>query len=172
MNIVGDTGAYGRFMVVITVLGVAAGALAFFPSPLRLFNLFEEVPVTAVNPPPPLVIQKMLPLQDFDTITSHPLFNKGRLPDPVASASAPVSQPAAGGTGDVSQFRLVGIVGDSSMQLALVQKQGGSMVTLKPGDSLEGWTVERISAAGVAISGGGRKEFLTIPKAVNRAQSP
>jgi hypothetical protein len=63
-------------------------------------------------------------------------------------------------------------VRDSAKQLGLVQKAGGSLLTLKPGDTFDGWTVDRIDKNGIAISGGGRKEILAIPKATNAAKSP
>jgi len=168
-----EAGSYGRVMVWIGAAGLALGALAFVPSPMALLAAFEAPSKLEIPKHPPLQMQVMPALATYEDIANHPLFNSDRLPDPVAPA-LPGAAPVAGSTslGDLSQFRLVGIAGDGVTRLALVQKTGGSMMTLRPGDSLDGWIVSDITAKGVAITGGGRKEFLTIPRAANNAKTP
>jgi hypothetical protein len=168
-----DTGTYGRVMIWIGAAGLVWGGLAFVPSPLALLDAFDAPGKLEIPKHSPLQMQVMPALATYEDIVNRPLFNPDRLPDPVAPV-APGATPVAGATslGDLSQFRLVGIAGDGVTRLALVQKTGGSMMTLRPGDSLDGWTVADITAKGVAITGGGRKEFLTIPRASNNAKTP
>ena len=71
--------------------------------------------------------------------------------------------------GDISQFRVEGLITSSDTQLGLVRKGGVELLRLKPGDTIEGWKIDKIDAKGIAISGGDRSERLTIPKAENRA---
>jgi len=95
------------------------------------------------------------------------------LPDPIVPVVAGGAADAGGTSlGDLSQLRVVGIAGDSITKLALVKKTAGGLMTLRPGDTLDGWTVTEITSRGVAITGGGRKEFLTIPRASNNAKTP
>ncbi|MEQ1756306.1 MAG: hypothetical protein ABL973_19475 [Micropepsaceae bacterium] len=173
MMLIGDQGSYGRVMVWLGGLGLAAAAAAFVPSPLGLFDLFQGVQPLEVKSHPPLQLQALPAIASYDVITTHPLFNTNRVPDPVAPVATSGGQPASGPLlGDLSQFKLVGIAGDSETRIALVQKAGGALQRLKPGDSLEGWIVTGIDARGVSISGGGRKEVLAIPRATNNAKSP
>jgi hypothetical protein len=92
------------------------------------------------------------------------------VPDPVLPAATVASAaPAASSLGDLGQYRVVGIAGDSQTRVALVRKGEGDVRTLKPGDSLDGWIVRAINERGVSISGGGRTEILAIPRASNAA---
>jgi hypothetical protein len=173
MTMLKDAGTYGRVMAWIGAAGLGWGVIAFIPSPLGLLDAFDAPQKLDIKKHPPLRLQAMPALATYEEIVNRPLFNPDRVPDPVVAAT-PGAGPSAGGSslGDISQFRLVGIAGDSVTRLALVQKSGGSLMTLKPGDSLDGWTITDISAKGVAISGGGRREFLTIPRAPNNAKTP
>lgn len=173
MMLIGDQGAFGRVMVWLGGLGLAAAAIAFVPSPLGLLDLFHPVQPIEVKSHPPLQLETMPAVETYDVIASHTLFNTNRVPDPVAPVASAGGQPSAGPSlGDIGQFKLVGIAGDSQTRIALVQKSGGALQRLKPGDTLEGWTVTGIDARGVTISGGGRKEILAIPRAANSAKSP
>ncbi len=170
MNVLADIGGAQKFLALIGALGLAAAVVAFFPSPLRVFDLFDAPQAAEVKAPPTLVMAPMPAIGTFDAIAERPLFNADRKPDPLPPP--PEAPKPAIVLGDLAQYRLVGFTGDRHTQLALVQKTGGQLLTLRPGDAFEGWTVVRIGVDGVAISGGDRKELLAIPKAQNRAQSP
>lgn len=170
MSVFADIGAGQRAFALFGAAGLAAALLAFVPSPLALLDLFETPPVPDVTAPPPLRLAPMPAIASFDAIAERPLFNADRKPDPLPPPPEP-PKPAIV-LGDLSQYRLLGLTGDRTTQRAVVQKTGGAAQMMKPGDQFEGWTIDKIDAAGVAISGGGRKELLTIPKAQNRAQSP
>ena len=150
--------------------GAIAAVIGFIPSPLRLLDLFAKPPVIEVKAPPDVTLRPTPPLAAFDEIAAHPLFNADRKPDPVPpppEAAKPVSP-----LGDLAQYRLLGTVRGGEKQLALLSKSGGAVLTVKPGDTFEGWTIDKIDEAGISISGGERKEVLTIPKANNAAKSP
>lgn len=157
-------------MAVAGGAAILAALIAFVPLPLHLLDLFETPPLPVVNEPPPLRLAPMPAITIFDAIADRPLFNVDRKPDPLPPPPEPAKPLVV--LGDLTQYRVVGVTGDSETQRALVQKSGGPSLTLKPGDAFEGWTVEKIDLTGVAIAGGDRKEILAIPKAQNRAQSP
>jgi hypothetical protein len=170
MNIFADIGPAHRWPALAGAMGLAVAVLAFVPSPLRVLALFDAPPVLEVKAPPPLVMAPMPAIETFESIAERPLFNADRKPDPLPPP--PEAPKPAIILGDLTQYRLLGVTGDRQTQRALVQKTGGPLLTVKPGDVFEGWTVQTIGVAGVAISGGERKEILAIPKASNRAQSP
>lgn len=173
MTMLGKLEMFDRAMIGAALAGLVAGVLAFVPSPLAVAELFETAPVLEVIAPPALRMQPVPEVETFDVVSQRPLFNPERVPDPVPvvpAAGPGAAAPSA--LGDLSEYRLVGIAGDSQTQRALIRKAGGPATTYKPGDMLDGWTIEQISAAGVAISGGGRKETLTIPKAKSASTPP
>ena len=170
MNTLLEITGFRRAMALTGAAGIAAALIAFVPSPLRVLDLFASRPALEVTAPPPLKMKPMPAIATFEAIAERPLFNADRKPDP--SPPPPEPPKPAIVLGDLAQYRLLGVTGDRRTQRALVQKAGGAPLTLKPGDTFEGWTVDKIDAAGVAISGGDRKETLAIPKAQNRVQSP
>lgn len=170
MMLLGELTPARRVLLAIAAAGILAAMVAFVPSPFALFDLFQKPPVPQVKAPPPLRLLPVAPLASFDVIAARPLFNVDRKPDPLPPP--PEAPKPAIVLGDLTQYRVVGTVRDNAKQLGLVQKSGGSLMTLKPGDTFEGWTVDKIDRSGIAISGGGRKEVLAIPKATNAAKSP
>lgn len=170
MTLLGDLTPARKVLLGIAAAGLLAAMVAFVPSPFGLFDLFQKPPVPEVKAPPPLRLPPTPPLASFDAIAARPLFNVDRKPDP--SPPQPEAAKPAITLGDLTQYRVVGTVRDDQRQLGLVQKSGGLLLTLKPGDTFEGWTVDKIDRSGIAISGGGRKEVLAIPKATNAAKSP
>jgi hypothetical protein len=170
MTLLGELTTARRVFLAIAAAGLAAAMVAFVPSPFAVFDLFQKPPVPEVKAPPRLRLPPVAPLARFDVIAARPLFNVERKPDPLPPP--PEAAKPAIALGDLTQYRVVGTVRADSKQLGLVQKTGGSLLTLKPGDTFEGWTVDKIDRAGIAISGGGRKEILAIPKATNAAKSP
>lgn len=157
-------------MMVVGTAGIVAAFVAFVPSPWGLFDLFSPLPQLEVHAPPPLRMKEIPAIETFAMIAERPLFNADRKADPLPPP--PEAEKPAVSLGDTAQYHLLGVTGDRWTQRALVQKAGGALLTLKPGDTFDGWTVGKIDAVGVAISGGDRKAILAIPKATNRAQSP
>ncbi|MFM9862311.1 MAG: hypothetical protein ACKVRO_01780 [Micropepsaceae bacterium] len=170
MTLLGELTPARKVLLGLTAAGLLAAMIAFVPSPFALLNLFERPPVLEIKSPPPLRLAAPPPLASFEVIAARPLFNADRKPDPLPPP--PEALKPAITLGDLAQYRVIGTVRDDVRQLGLVQKSGGSLLTLKPGDTFEGWTVDKIDRSGIAISGGGRKEILAIPKAANAAKSP
>jgi hypothetical protein len=170
MTALGEMTPARVLFAVLAAMGLVAAALAFVPSPRGLLDVFQRPPVVEVEAPPPLQLNRTPPMSAFDTIAARPLFNADRRPDPLPPPPEP-PKPAIV-LGDLSQYRVVGTVRDDREQLGLVQKNGAPLLTLKPGDTFEGWTVDKIDRSGIAISGGERREILAIPKATNAAKSP
>ena len=163
---------FSRVMGWMAVLGIVCGLLAWLPSPLGLLTGLAPDRVAPLKPVVAPTLAVLEPLEAYEALMQRPLFNPGRVPDPRPAASAAVVAVGAGATGDVGQYTLVGIAGDARTRVALVRKSDGEVVTVKSGDILDGWLVGTIDARGVSISGGGRREFLAIPRATNGAGTP
>ena len=149
-------------------VAIGAGALvtlaAFLPSPLVVFGLFDAPPSIAVRTPPALSMREMPPLSSFAEIQARPLFNADRKPDPGSGRGAPTVPAAASAQGELSEFRVVGIVADSSTQRAIVERPGARALKLAPGDQLAGWRVDKIDTGGIVVSKDGRSVRIGIPK--------
>lgn len=171
MNLLSELGTLGRSCIALAGAGFVVMVLAFAPSPLGIVDLFDQVQVVEIKSPTIVKAAAMPASAAFEAITARPLFNRERKPDPVPPPPEP-PKPAIV-LGDVSQFRVEGLVTTNETQLALVRKSGAQLLRLKPGDTVEGWKVDSIDIAkGVSISGGDRSEVLKIPKAANRAAPP
>jgi len=166
-------GAFGRVMGWVTGLAVLAGCLSVLPSPFGLAGALSRPPAPVVRDVGPVTLAPMPTLESYAPLLVRPLFNPARTPDPVsAPVAGPAGTPQGQALGEISQYRVVGIAGDNQTRIALVRKGEGSVLTLRPGDSLDGWTVKAIDGRGVSISGGGRTEILAIPWATNAAPTP
>ena len=100
------------------------------------------------------------PFETYAAVAERPLFNPGRKKDPDIAAAVVSNLPA------LSDYRLVGIVLSPDAKLALVtRKSSNQVVTLRPGDNLDGRHVDDVEDAGVLLSGAGSKEVLSIPRA-------
>ena len=152
-------------------LGAAFVALvvAFVPSPLRLLDLFDTPVELEIHAPAPLKIVAMPPLAAFAGIAARPIFNAGRSPDPDTNTAASAVPVPSAVEGDLSQFRLVGIVVDSVTQRALIERAGAPSLKLSPGDTLAGWRIEKIDATGVVATNAGRTTKMLIPKSQQRS---
>lgn len=138
-----------RWLWIALAAGVVAFVAAFVPSPLRLLSLFD-VPVTIeVSKPPQLAMREMPAGEQFAEIEARPLFNVGRKPDPATRTAGSVQAAAQDRGGDLSSFRLVGLVSDSVTQRAIVERADGGTLRVSPGDSLGGWRIEKIDGTGI-----------------------
>jgi hypothetical protein len=81
MNLFVDIGVGQRVLAIAGAAGLAAAVIAFVPSPLRVFDLFDTLPVPEVKAPPPLVMTPLPAIITFDAIAERPLFNADRKPD-------------------------------------------------------------------------------------------
>ena len=151
--------------------GLVAFVAAFVPSPLRVFDVFATAPKIEVSEPPKLALKEMPAADTYGEIVARPIFNAERKPDPDTrvAGSAPAATSA---DGDLSEFRVVGIVADSLTQRAIVERQGAAALHVAPGDSLGGWRITKIDAAGITATKDARSVRLVIPKTQPRAPTP
>ena len=99
-------------------------------------------------------------LSTYAIIAEHPLFNARREKD-AAPAPVPGTAPALPA---LSEYRLAGVVLSSSTKLALVERVASKqIVTLKPGDMLDGRKVDDIVDGSIVLSAAGASETLAIP---------
>lgn len=156
----------------VAVTGLVALGAAFVPSPMRVLSAFESPAEVAVNLPPRLTLTELPQVDVYADIVARPIFNEGRRPDPATRPAA--SSPSAAGTdqGELSEYRLVGIVADSVTQRAIVERPGASSVRLAPGDRLAGWRIDKIDAKGIVASKDARSIRIAIPKAQPRSATP
>ncbi|MCE9521373.1 MAG: hypothetical protein K8S25_02940 [Alphaproteobacteria bacterium] len=161
-----------RWLTLALAAGFVTLVAAFVPSPLRLFDLFDAAPELEVHAPPQLKMTAMPPQASFAAISARPIFNAGRKPDPQTAVSASSSLATQPVQGDLSQFRLVGIVTDSVTQRALIARAGQPTLRLSPGDRLAGWRIEKIDSTGVVATSEGRSTKIVIPRSELRTATP
>ncbi len=103
------------------------------------------------------------PPTNYEIIAARPLFNDGRRADPPPPPPAPPKPPPLPG---IENYRLVGLVLSSDVRLALVSRsQGGDLARLRPGDQLDGWTVETVDDTGVTVTGQGNTAHMKVTRA-------
>jgi hypothetical protein len=161
-----------RWLFVAIGAGLLALLAAFVPSPFGLVGLFATPPNVSLRQPPVLSMRDMPPLSAFAEISARPLFNAGRKPDPAVGRLGGGEPSVGGDQGELSQYRVVGIVADRTTQRAIVERSGAPSLKLAPGDSLAGWRIVKIDAAGIVASKDARSVRIGIPKARPRAAAP
>jgi hypothetical protein len=113
-----------------------------------------------VNPLSNLELDKL-----HDTV-SRPLFEKMRRPvePPAARASVPVKPPPVPRrTADPKALTLLGILVSEGRAIALLSRnQTGQNVRVEEGDTVDGWTIERIEARHVVLRHGDTKIALQV----------
>jgi hypothetical protein len=156
---------------IVSVAGFVVLGAAFVPSPLRLLSAFDRPAEVAVRKPPALVLRDLAPVSAYADIVARPIFNDGRKPDPL---TRPTTAAMAAGTdqGELSEYRLVGIVADSTTQRAIVERSGAPSLRLAPGDRLAGWRIDKIDAQGIVASKDARSIRIAMPKAQPRTGTP
>jgi hypothetical protein len=109
-----------------------------------------------------------LALDELHDTVRRPLFEKARRPvepQPVRQAAVPVPQVALPRRmADPNALTLLGVLmneGGSSIAL-LRRNQTGQNVRLQEGDTVDGWTIERIEAEGVTLRQGDTKIALQL----------
>ena len=154
-----------RWLWIALGSGIVAFIAAFVPSPLQALSLFDKAETVSIVKPPPLAMREMPAAAAFEEIVARPLFNEGRRADPVTHnvGSVQASAPAAGG--DLSEFRLVGLVVDSVTQRAIVERAGAGTLRVGPGDSLGGWRIEKIDSNGITARKDSQSVRIVMPKA-------
>ena len=144
-------------LAAFTGASVLALLLVLLPSPV-----FSPDARIRSETSPPAISRADLeqpPITAYAVIADRPLFNVGRKKDvaplPVAVATLPA----------LTSYRLAGIVLSSQTRLALVEKiPSKQIVTLKPGDMLDGRHVDDVEEGTVVFSAQGATEILTIPR--------
>jgi len=154
----------GRFppLMAVSAAGAAMGLLALLLVLLPATLFSGGAATTSVTLPrePKLAAVEIPPFREFEDVIDRPLFNPARAPDPLPPAQAAKSALPA-----LADYRLVGIVLMKGTKLALVErKQAKQVVTLHPGDELDGRRVENIGSDGVELSGGPVRELLAMPR--------
>ena len=145
-------------------LGAAAGcgAIALVAALLPATLFFRDTASADIAVPPLTALPRVdvRPFEDYNTVFERPLFNPGRQADPKPPAEAAKSQLPA-----LSEYRLVGIVLMKGVKLGLVERRSSKqVVTVHPGDALDGRHIDDIGADGIRLSGGTGAEVLAMPR--------
>jgi hypothetical protein len=161
-----------RWLVTAVVAGAIALLAAFLPSPLLLLQALEQPAVVVVPALPHLSTPDVQALSAYDEIAARPIFNEGRKADPDAPRASAAPAHARTSGGELSEFRLVGIVADSAIQRAIVEREGAASQRVAPGDEIAGWRVESIDRAGIVVTKDARSLRISIPKSQPRRTTP
>jgi hypothetical protein len=139
-------------------------------------SLGSPAPGPAAGEPAPLNAAKMSvytapALTQFREVINRPLFTESRRP-PSADDTAPVAEvPEA--TGEPKDLTLSAVVIVGEQRTALFQKaRTGETLRRAHGEEIDGWTVERISPDGVALTSNGQHFEMTLRQYPAVGQSP
>ncbi|MEQ1864562.1 MAG: hypothetical protein ABL996_07895 [Micropepsaceae bacterium] len=163
---------YTNWLWAVLGVGVVALFAAYLPSPMQSLSVFDAPEAIEVAKPGVLKMREMPPQSTFAEIVARPIFNEGRRADPATRGAGTLQASAFEGQGDLSEFRLVGIVADATTQRAIVERPGAGTLTVGPGDRIGGWRVDKIDAHGVTASKDSQSVRLVIPKSRPRAVTP
>jgi type II secretory pathway component PulC len=111
-----------------------------------------------------------LSLNDLHDTVDRPLFEKGRRPvkPPVVQpVKAPPPPPPRGP--DPNALELVGILaGEDQTIVLLKRRQSGQQVRVQQGDTVDGWTIDRIEPQRVILKHGATEVALQLFKSPSR----
>lgn len=161
-----------RWLWVALGAGIVALFAAFVPSPLQLLGVFDAPEVIEVVKPSALKMREMPPPSTFADIAARPIFNEGRKADPVTRSIGSGRAASSADQGELSEFRLVGIVVDATTQRAIVERPGAGTLKVAPGDRVGGWRIDKIDSSGLTASKDSQSVRLVIPKSRPHAVTP
>jgi hypothetical protein len=87
------------------------------------------------------------------TVLGRPLFSSSRRPPQTAADNS-------GGTSDLADTRLTGIVTEPGRSIAIFAVNGAKPLKLTEGEAVSGWRIESITPREVALSGPGGSKTL------------
>jgi hypothetical protein len=145
------------------LVAVVAGAIALIAA--WLMPVAETAPAAAVTRPDanPLALPAVPPIAELAETTARPLFSPTRRPLPGTAATE-----AAPGTAAAlfNRYRLQGVVIDGSRRrVLLAPTPAGKMLSIAEGESVDGWTIERIAPERLTLRSGNRVETVELGKA-------
>jgi len=105
------------------------------------------------------------PIESYAEVTERPLFSATRRPPPPDAVHENI--------GNAGSFVLLGIVISDGNQTALIQHgRPPVLARLAEGQTLEGWTVQSISANGVTLQNAGTQHTLKLKDLKERPAPP
>ena len=146
----------GLFICLQLVAGFIG--LAVSTGPAAIEPAADSLRVPAVSTP------AVVAAAERNEIISRPLFWVGRRPVEVIAA---IKDPdaARGGSAELKEVKLVGLFGGGETAGAIVLVKGKKQRILRD-ESLEGWTLDAISAGEAVFTRGTRREALVLERAV------
>ena len=99
------------------------------------------------------------------TVLGRPLFSSSRRPPQTAANDS-------GGTSDLADTRLTGIVTEPGRSIAIFAVNGAKPLKLTEGEAVSGWRIESITPREVALSGPGGAKTLAPKNDPNLAAPP
>ena len=99
------------------------------------------------------------------TVLGRPLFSSSRRPPQTAANDS-------GGTSDLADTRLTGIVTEPGRSIAIFAVNGAKPLKLTEGEAVSGWRIESITPREVGLSGPGGSKTLTPKIDPNLAAPP
>jgi len=108
---------------------------------------------------PPAVGASALPPRDsFAEIEQRPLFISGRRP----AAATPTAQVQAAQPGVLVNYAILGIIAAPDRAQAVLQGSGGAILHLRAGQTLEGWTLEKIQPRKLVFGAAGQHQEVEL----------
>lgn len=104
------------------------------------------------------------PVTEYAEITARPLFHEDRRPEPEQVAQDGEDQePAQSAALEPPPVRLTGVIITPNARVAMLDhNRRNEQLSLKPGEHLEGWTLESVDERRVVFASGGTREPLLL----------
>jgi hypothetical protein len=125
----------------------------------------SELPRRPDMPPAPRRQQSARLEELLATVLGRPLFSSSRRPPQTAADNS-------GGTSDLADTRLTGIVTEPGRSIAIFAVNGAKPLKLTEGEAVSGWRIESITPREVALSGPGGAKTLAPKIDPNLAATP
>ncbi|HHJ40546.1 MAG: hypothetical protein AXA67_10265 [Methylothermaceae bacteria B42] len=121
-------------------------------------NPKTEISLNPKAPPP----AKPLPLEQFQSMVTMPLFVEGRQPIPEQDKTGETSTQASG---PPPKIELTGIIQTPDAgKIILVRDKKGKTRRLRPGDDVDGWQLAELAPDHVVLTQGAKKHTLKLIK--------
>lgn len=148
---------FGLTLAIAAALGLLALLLVVTPSVASWGWGGSSISMAAE--PPRLPQFETQSLATYAAIGERPIFNPGHAKDPLP----PPPEMAKPQLPSLDNYRLAGLVISPNVHIALIERRGNSQVmSLRPGENLDGRTVVDVQEKGVTLMADGHEEMLTI----------
>ncbi|MEL7044213.1 MAG: hypothetical protein AAGL66_04235 [Pseudomonadota bacterium] len=166
-----DVPSYLRLERQIEVAGLALGALALLLLGLVVLSSLRSTQVERITPSADAIAvasafrDESVDARGSFEIRSRPIFWRSRRPERPLSAEelAAAAQDSAADLKPL-KFKVAGVFGAGSNDAGFIAVMKDEVRRIRLGESIEGWTVERIEPTTIELAGGGETRLVSMER--------